>query len=173
MKKYLFIVVVIVFGMLNVDAQEAQYGVTVGFLNVNAKAEYIGQSATASESGFYFGGVADFTISEKLHIQPEVVFASTGDNSGDAIVIPIMGKYYLSDQFNIQAGPHFDFSLEKVPEDYTGFGFSFGAGLGYDIDENFFVEGRFIFQINDYYTGPVDIDTSTNLLMIGIGYKLD
>ncbi len=51
MKKSLFIVVVIVFGMLNVDAQEAQYGVTVGFLNVNGKAEYLGQSATASESG--------------------------------------------------------------------------------------------------------------------------
>ncbi|WP_397362918.1 porin family protein [Olleya sp. R77988] len=173
MKKLLMIAAVAVFGLSSVNAQNAQFGLTAGYLSATGSAESGGISISATESGFYIGGVADIEISDVFHVQPEVVYASTGDDGGDGIAIPIMAKYYVSDKFNIQAGPHFDISLEDIPEDFTGFGISLGAGLGYDIDDNFFAEARYSFQLNDYYTGDLDVSTTTNLLMVGVGYKFN
>lgn len=169
MKKMLFAVVIAVLGITNVVAQDIDFGVTAGYLNANAKVSISDVSVTASESGFYIGGIADIAVSEKFNIQSELLYANVDGSSG--VMLPIMVKYYVSEKFNIQAGPHFDIATESVPEDFTSIGISLAAGLGYDLSENFFIEGRYSFQLNDYYTGDLDLETTTNSLLIGIGYK--
>jgi opacity protein-like surface antigen len=84
-----------------------------------------------------------------------------------------MDKYYVYKNLNIQAGPQFDFSLHSVREEYTRTSIALGVGAGYDINANIFVEARYTFQLNDYYTGDVDITTKTNMFLIGVGCKLD
>ena len=170
MKKLLYAAIV-VFGLAISNAQQVEFGATGGLLSVRASAEFEGNSASDSETGFYVGGVVDFSISEKFHIQPELVYANV--NGGNGLILPIMAKYYVSNGFNIQAGPQLDFSLEEVPDDFTGTGISLAGGLGYDIDDNFFIEARYSFQLNDYYTGNLDVETSSNFLMVGVGYKFN
>lgn len=167
--KNLFFAAIIAVSLTTVNAQEVEFAATAGYLNASGKVKTSGLSVSASQSGFYVGGVADFTLSEVLHIQSELLFANVGGDSG--IIIPIMAKYYVTDAINIQAGPHFDIAAGSLPTDFTSLGISLGAGLGYDINEEYFVEARYSFQLNDYYTGDLDIKSTTNSLLVGVGYK--
>lgn len=170
MKKLLLLAAIAVFGLSNVNAQ-AQLGLTAGFLSASATAEAGGASITASESGIYFGGVADFEMSDELHIQAEVLYASIKDAS--MILAPIMAKYYVAEGFNIQAGPQLGYSLEDTGDDVTALWLGLGAGVGYDINENFSVEARYAIQLNDSYTGDHDYSLKMNTLNAGVVYKFD
>ena len=167
--KKLFLGAMLISLGFTVNAQGNQFGLTGGFFNASAKIKFDGVSHTESEAGFYIGGLIDFSISEKFHIQPELVYVNVNDGSG--IALPIIAKYYVSDGFNLQFGPHFDFSLEDVPNDFTGFGISLATGFGYDISDAFSMEARYAFQLNNYYTGDLNADLTTNSLMIGVSYK--
>jgi opacity protein-like surface antigen len=155
-------------GGLMLHAQDVDFGVTAGYLNAEGKVKAEGLTFSANESGFYIGAVADFTLTDEFHIQPEVVYASIDE--GDGILIPIMAKYYIVDKLNLQAGPQFAFSLEDTPEDISSVEFDLGVGVGYDITENFFAEARYSFQINNSYTGSEDLTARVNYLNIGLGY---
>lgn len=168
MKKLLLSVIAMAAFVSFTNAQETKFGATAGFLSANAKVEFMGISVTDSESGFYVGAVADFGISEKFHIQPELAYASFGD--GSALLLPIMAKFYVSEKFNIQAGPQLVFNLEETGDDYSSMYIDLGAGVGYDISEKFFVEARYAFQLNDAYTGDEDFSTKIGFLNIGVGY---
>ncbi|GAA4281784.1 outer membrane beta-barrel protein [Gaetbulibacter aestuarii] len=150
---------------------QTQFGITTGYLNSNAKVFFDGNSSSESNSGFYIGGVADFTVSEQLHVQPELVYVNV--NSSGAINLPVMLKYYVSEKFNIQAGPEVTYLLEEEAEDETSLRIAAGIGLGYDINQNFFLEARYSFQINNYYTGPFDLTARDSFITIGVGYKFN
>lgn len=155
-------------GGLVLHAQDADFGITAGYLNADGKVEGGGITVSGSESGFYIGAVADFTITEEFHIQPEAVYASI--ENGDGILVPIMAKYYVADKLNLQAGPQIVFSLEDTPEDISSIQFGLGGGLGFDVTDDFFVEARYSFQISNSYTGSEDVTLRANYLNIGVGY---
>tara|TARA_R110002033_G_scaffold11134_8_gene35607 strand:- start:66 stop:578 length:513 start_codon:yes stop_codon:yes gene_type:complete len=169
--KKLLLAAIAVLVFVNVNAQETKFGLTAGYLGVNAKVKSGGNSATASDSGFYIGGVADIATSNELHIQPELLYANVNDSS--ALILPIMLKYYVSENFNLQAGPQVLFSLEKSVQDVSSVEIGLGAGLGYDINDNFFLEARYSFQLNNSYTGNLDITARENILTIGVGYRFN
>lgn len=171
MKKLVLFIAIAVLAFTNVNAQDSQFGLTAGYLNVDAKVKFDGTTVSASDSGFYIGALADFTVSETFHVQPELVYANVNESS--ALILPIMGKYYVSDSFNLQAGPQFTFSLEETPDDFSSIAIALGFGAGYDINENFFIEARYSFQLNNYYTGSEDLTAKENYLTFGIGYKFN
>ena len=150
---------------------QTQFGLTAGYLGVSAKVSGDGGSLSATDSGFYIGAMADFKTSEKLHVQPELVYANVNDS--DAIIIPILLKYYAAEKFNIQAGPQVTVSLEEAPNDFTSIGLALAAGVGYDITQNFFLEARYSLQINNYYTGTADLTARENYFTVGVGYKFN
>ena len=169
MKKLLLIAAIAVFGLNNVNAQAAKFGATAGLVIVDPNAEIDGQNIDInSETGFYFGVVADVPLSEKFGIQPELVYSRVND--GDGILLPIMAKYNATETVNIQFGPALDFTLEDLPDDFQGVGISLAAGIGVNITEKIFVEGRYNFQLNDYYTGDADIQSKSNIITFGLGY---
>ncbi len=168
--KKLFLVVVAVFAFsYSSQAQEARFGATAGYLNARGSVKADGVSISASESGFYLGAVADFNVAENFNIQPELLFAVVDDANG--LILPILGKFAISEKFNLQAGPQLVFSLEDTPEDFSSVEFDLAGGVGYDIDEDFFVEARYTFQINNSYTGSEDVKVRGNYLTVGVGYK--
>lgn len=169
MRKLFLFAVVAAFALTNLNAQESQFGVTAGYFGVNAKVKSGGESVTASDSGFYIGGVVDFGISDVFHIQPELLYANVNDSS--ALILPIMAKYYVSEGFNLQAGPQVDFSLEDMPDDISAVAVALAVGAGYDINENFFAQARYSFQLTNSYTGPGDLKLTGSYLTIGLGYK--
>lgn len=167
MKKIVFSAALLLSGMW-LQAQDVDFGVTAGYLNGEAKVKGDGLTISGNESGFYVGAVADFTLTEDFHIQPELVYASIDES--DALFLPVMAKYYVAPKLNLQAGPQFVFSLEESVEDISSVEFDLAGGLGFDITEEFFIEARYSFQINNSYTGPEDVKLRANYLTIGVGY---
>ena len=63
------------------------------------------------------------------------------------------------------------FSLEDdIPDEISSFEFDIAGGIGYDITEDFFVEARYTFQLNNSYTGSEDVKLRGNYLTVGLGY---
>lgn len=115
MKKLLLTALAVVGFVVSSNAQEKpRFGVTAGYINTTIKVSGDGMSASVDESGFFVGANADFKLSDVLHVQPAVLYASVDE--ADFLHIPIMFKYYVAEQFNIQAGPQGSLFLEDTED---------------------------------------------------------
>ncbi|WP_282136056.1 porin family protein [Seonamhaeicola maritimus] len=187
MRKIIFTTLVAFIAFINTNAQETKFGAKVGYNSFIAKATVSGSSASSSASGVYAGFFADITALEKFHIQPELQIAIgfQDGETGEMLVVPIMGKYYVAENFNLQAGPQFDYILEES-EGVKKLGFGLAAGAGYGINDNFNIELRYSFGLNNRFDDDVfvfaedpidpvfsglDIKTKFNFFQIGIEYK--
>ena len=169
MKKFAITMLAVMGCMAGAQAQDIDFGITAGYLNARGSVKADDVSISASESGFYGGIVAEFSVADKIGIQPELLYATV--DGGDGIILPILLEYAIAPKVHFQAGPQLVFSLEDVPDDFTGVEFDLAGGIGVDITEAFFAEARYTFQINNSYTGPEDVTVRGNYLTIGVGYK--
>ena len=172
MKKLLFIALVAICGAFSVNAQTAKFGVKAGYTNITEKIKFDGGSISGSDSGFYVGGLVDITLDESFHIQPELIYSNAADVS--FLYVPLLAKYYISDSgFQLMAGPQANFVLDQAPEGYNGFGLDLTFGVAYDIDEHFFIDVRYSFELTNRLKdgGEVDVTDKFQTLFVGLGYK--
>jgi opacity protein-like surface antigen len=102
-------------------------------------------------------------------VQPELLYANVDDTS--FIQVPLMVKVYPIPKVYIQAGPQFTYILEDVLDDFSKLNTGAAIGAGVDIAFGLFAQARYVFQLNNNYTGPADINLRANSLQAGIGYK--
>ncbi len=177
MKNVLFIAIVLLLGFGKVNAQETSFGIKAGYHNLIAVASANGTSASDGISGIYLGFLADISISEKMKIQPELQYARVSENGGEgnSLIIPVMFKYYVTDQLNFQAGPVMDLILDESEDDVNTFGFGLGAGIGYDFTDKVFITGRYSFglsdrlEVNDPLLSGVSV--RFDIFQVGLGYR--
>jgi opacity protein-like surface antigen len=158
MKKItLTVLAIAAFGIAS--AQDMKYGIKGGIDMVSAKSELGSYNA----SGFYFGGFAEFEMSDKIVLQPGLNYhtASKDGVKFDYVSIPAIAKYNLSDKLNLLAGPTLYYSMDSADTEKTRF--NLGIGASYDITDQFFVEPRYDMGL----TG----DLKVNHFLIGTGYK--
>jgi opacity protein-like surface antigen len=182
MKKVCLVAVIVIFSIVSINAQGANFGVTAGYHSLSVKASVSGASASSGESGVFVGVFADLTVSEKFHVQPEIQYASVfaDGGSGNELIIPIMAKYYASDKFFVQAGPQFDLILEDS-DGIKKFGIGLGAGVGYEFSDQLFATTRYTLGLSDRLDDSalgsefesLDITTKFNFFQIGIGYRFN
>ncbi|WCO03027.1 porin family protein [Psychroserpens ponticola] len=178
MKKLMLFAAAAVFSLTNVNAQETTFGALAG-LSIQSLTVDIGGigSVSDSETGFHIGGFANIGISDQFSVQPEVTYAMAGDFS--MISVNAIAKYAVSDEFNVQLGPQigfaggdaFDAFDKSTDGDSTSMNLQLAAGVGYDINENIFVQARYGFQLNDHFTGDGDFSWKVNTISLGVGYK--
>ncbi|APG64395.1 hypothetical protein LPB136_03005 [Tenacibaculum todarodis] len=169
MKKLLLSIAMFTFA-LTVSAQD--YGVIGGFNNTIAKASGGGITASDGISGLFVGFFGDFEVSEKFNIQPEVHYIAVfrdGD-SGNAIALPVLAKYYVSEQFSVQAGPMIDVILDEAPDGFNTFGFGIAGGVGYDFDDHFMATARYSFGLSNRVE-IANVTTGYDYFQVGLGYK--
>lgn len=164
----MFIAITTLF-VCGVKAQSVDFGVTAGYLNARASIKVDGVSLSASESGFFAGLLADFSLTDKTSIQPELLYVNVDE--GSALFVPVMLKVGITEKLNFQAGPQFVFSLEESTPDFSSYEIDLAAGLGFDITDNFFIQARYSFQLNNSYTGNEDAQVRANYLTAGLGYN--
>ena len=127
MKKLLLFAVVAVFGITQTNAQEMSFGVKAGVNLANVGGDV--DEDTDMKLGMHIGGFAEFMLSEKFAIQPELLFSMKGYKSEyseaemgvsvnyenkvnlNYIDIPIMAKYYIVEGFDVHAGPQIGFLM--------------------------------------------------------------
>lgn len=168
-KLILSFLVVIAFGTVN--AQDMKFGVKAGanFSNLTGDADVDGRT------GFYIGGLVDFGISEKFHVQPEILYSMEGgkDAELDFVRIPIMAKYYVMDGLNLQAGPVLGFKVggeEFTDEATKSMDFGLGFGGAYEMPIGVFFDLRYNFGMTNI--SDVDgFDVGTSGFQVGLGYR--
>lgn len=143
------IVAFLVFGFAN--GQSTRFGVKAG-LNVSNFTGY--QEDIKSLIGFHVGGFAEIKVAQKFAIQPEFLFSTQGTtvegydgNSNTNIKlnylnIPVLAKYFITNAFNVEAGPQVGFLLsaknqgEDIHDLYKTLDFGLNLGCAYNFTEN-------------------------------------
>ncbi|WP_350291326.1 outer membrane beta-barrel protein [uncultured Croceitalea sp.] len=141
-------------------------GVNNVSISVDVDDDFFGDTSD-SELGFFVGAGYNFVVCETVDIEPSVLLSFVDDLT--SLYIPIMAKYKVSEDFNIQAGPQINYLLEDLPDGEFGLDIAFGGG--YQIDANWSVEARYGFQVAR--GGNFGDFVNINTLTAGVGYRFN
>lgn len=167
--KKLGVIALFVLGVtFSVQAQEG-FAVKAGINNVSASIDLgaFGGNTSNSELGFYIGGGYNFELDDTWSIEPSALLSIVSDLT--ALYIPVMAKYEIAESFTIQAGPQINYLLEDVPD--GAFGLDLAVGGGYQINDNWFVEARYGFEV--MRGGDFGELVDYNTLTVGAGYRFN
>ena len=164
MKKTLLLILFIC-GLTNATSQSSkrEEGIKLGIKaginasNFNGDVEY-----NTMRNGLHIGILSEVIINDRFSIQPELLFSAQGYtnenplNSGkskfDYINLPIIIKYYAVTNLSIEAGPQVGFLINSFNRTNTGntkikdqniVDFGVNVGLGYEISDGIFFQGRY------------------------------
>lgn len=174
-------VLLTVFAVCLVFAASAQFkgGIKAGLNLANCTDDFEGDDMLI---GFHVGLYGQFALSEKLTLQPEFLYYSAGDKEGDDeielsyLAVPIMFKYAVAEQINIQAGPQIgllmgaDFAGVDIKDEMKGTDFGLNVGLG-GVFGKFSADARYSIGLSNI----VDVDgveAKNNVIQISLGYQL-
>jgi len=168
MRKFFLSTIVIFCFTILTYAQEG-FAVKAGLNNVTQRVDLgaFGGTVSDGELGFFVGGGYNFELDDTWDIEPSALLSFV--NELTSLYIPVMAKYKFGEGFNVQAGPQLNILLEDVPDGAVGIDIAFGGG--YQIDENWFVEGRFGIEVAR--GGDFGDLTSFNTLTLGGGYRFN
>lgn len=186
---FLFLVVALI-ALPALQAQE--------FFRMGAKAgvnfaNLVGDTEDAKmRTSFHVGLVAEIPISENFYFGPEVLYSSQGTKINedgfegafelDYIQIPLMAKYYISEGFNLEAGPQIGFltSSEVKTEDVgvntkdfiSGFDYGVNFGLGYNLPVGIFLQGRYNLGLANVLDSEEfgDEKAKNSVIQLSVGY---
>ena len=163
------------------NAQDTKFGAKVA-LNIATLTGDVGDAS--SLVGFQIGAFAEFKISQKFAIQPELMYSTQGassDSGGDLkldyINIPVMAKYYVAKSFSLEAGPQIGFlvSAKADGEDVKDFvkstDFSFNLGAGYDFTEKLSAGLRYNFGLSNIDDTDSGDSVKNGVFSVSLGYK--
>jgi len=185
--KRIFLTVAAVLAVSFANAQDKKatsnsditYGVKAGYVNANYGADADNGDA---RSGVYFGGLIDFAVSEKFHIQPELLYTMEGNGETDAdlnfLRIPVLGKIYVDKGLSFQVGPEFAFVAGggEIKRYLKSMDIALGFGAGYELPSGLFFDARYnmgLTDLNDFPAGSgvEDFKVTQNSFNIGLGYR--
>ena len=155
-------------------SSDMKFGVKAGYLSSNFTGDFDGGDARSS---FYIGGLVDFAVSEKFHVQPELLYSVEGadEDSMTFLRLPIMAKYYVADGFSLQAGPEFAFKIaaeNELTDEFTkSLDYGLGIGAGYELESGLFFDARYNLGLADLNDTPFDAKITTNSFNVGLGYR--
>lgn len=98
-------------------------------------------------------------LEDKFAVQPEILYSTHGVkyDSGnlqlDYITIPVMLKYYATNEFSFELGSQIGFltlassACEDVKDFIKSTDFGFNIGVGYDITTNIILGARYNFGV--------------------------
>jgi long-subunit fatty acid transport protein len=158
------------------NAQGTKFGVKAGLNLTNLTGDVEDASSLV---GFQVGGFAEFKLTEKFAIQPELLFSTQGaknkftdfddstyeyDTKLNYLNIPVLAKYYITEAFSVEAGPQIGVLLsakedgEDAKDYYKSVDFGFNVGAGYNFTENLSVGLRYTIGLSSVYDTPDSID---------------
>ena len=184
MKKVLIITAITVFGFAKGFSQDIKFGVKAGVNFANLYGDNT-EAIDPITSILNFGLVAEIPLSEKLSFQPEIMYSTQGYGVDDNIVslnylnLPLMGKYYVTKGFSVEAGPQLGFLLSAKDEDtdtdlkdnFKTVDFGVNLGLGYKLDNGLNFGARYNLGLSNINAIDGSSDAYKNgVFQVTIGY---
>ncbi|MFC4817645.1 porin family protein [Flavobacterium sp. GCM10023249] len=183
--KKLLLTAAAIFAFSFANAQETKFGVKAG-LNM---ADLGGDDADGIDSkiSFHVGGFAEIKLSDKFAFQPELVYSAQGGKvdggtyNFDYLNIPLMAKFYATEQFSIEAGPQVGFLMSgkikpdsgdsvDVKDELKSTDFGLNLGLGYNFTENISAGLRYNLGLSQVVDAD-NVDVKNNVFSLSVGYK--
>ena len=205
------ITAILLVGFTNVNAQDkVAFGIKGGVNLSTITGDDV--ESFDSRTCFHFGVLAEVPFSDDFSIQPEIVYSCQGskyseviDNSIDGpttvitkaisvdgtlkvdyLNIPIMAKYYVAENFSLEAGPQVGFLLsakneydypgesgeEDIKEYVKGIDFGVNFGLGYKLEGGLNFGARYNLGLSDNNDDP-DLANATyknSVFQFSVGY---
>jgi opacity protein-like surface antigen len=155
------------------NAQEAKFGIKAGvdfaYQKYKLDTGFGTLEDSESETGFFIGGLIDVAISEKFHIQPELLYTKVDDL--DFIHIPITAKFQVAPKFDLLAGPTLSFLLDSG-EGAKSVNYGLDLGAAFNIDSNFTVDAKYNLGLaNLLENGNGDNYLRLGGFYLGLAYK--
>ncbi len=179
MRKFLILIVLLGTG-LNLSAQGLDFGVKAG-VNFSSVRD---ASGLDNRTGFVAGVFAGGKLGDKLGLQADLLYSQQGaefelgDFNLDYVNVPIVVKYYLSDNFNFHVGPQFGVLINDDAQTVVGetindiatnnFDITAVLGLGFDLPMGIRLEGRYNFGLSDI--SKTD-DGKNSVVTLSVGYS--
>jgi len=168
------LVLTIILALAGITAQ-AQFGIKGGLNFSNLKSD--GADNFNVLTNWHIGVLYEADLNNFISIQPEFLYSAQGaklrneEYNLNYFEVPVLLKVYLTDGFNIQAGPQFGMLLSESDNfsRYNSETFDFGitGGLEFSLTNGLFVQAR-------YYQGTKDVTSNTDLkntvVSASIGY---
>jgi opacity protein-like surface antigen len=151
--KKLLLLAVIVISSVCLNAQN--FGIKAGVDFASARVDGFGSD---SETGFFVGAFTSFNLSDKLLLQPELLYVNVKDL--DFISLPLLLKFSVADKFNLLAGPSLTYFLDAEDEEFQ---LNLDFGVSYDVMENLDINAKYSYMLNK--------DWGVDGFFIGLGYK--
>ena len=164
------------------NAQDSKFGVKGG-LSMSSNSEEGAKSLLA----FHLGAFAEFKVSDKFAVQPELLYSAQGAKFSEAgasstfnlnyINIPVMAKFNVAEAFTLEVGPQIGFLMSAKAEgvdfkelcNSTDFGLNFGAG--YNLSETTSLGLRYNMGLSDVLKNQVDGSSKNSSIQLSFGYK--
>ena len=201
MKKLLFITVLLM-SITGLRAQEFHFGARLGgnFTTLSVSGDNSDWAKNSKgKPGFSIGAVSEFMLNDQFAIGVELNYATAGDAysffDGELkvteylsyIQIPVMAKYYINENFYLNAGPQLGFlssaeeqinfmgadapedKLKDVKKKYESTDFGLNIGAGYKFENGLFLDLRYTAGMSDIYKDK-DTTKKNNAVMFSVGY---
>ncbi len=115
--------------------------------------------------GMAIGAYAEFKISDKFSIQPELLYSKQGAKFGsnklklNYINVPVLAKFSLINKISIEAGPQVGYLLSKsegtlAKSNYKKLDLSAVIGLNYQISKTIGIGARYNLGLKDITKAP-------------------
>ncbi|OBX24092.1 MULTISPECIES: porin family protein [Bizionia] len=182
MKKTLLLSAIAVLGFSQLQAQDIHFGAKVGINFSDIYGDNTGATGPITTI-INFGVMAEKSLTEKFSIQPEIMYSIQGYSFNDDVVtlnylnLPLMGKYYVTKGFSIEAGPQIGFLLSaknediKVKDNFNAVDFGINFGLGYKLNNGLNFGARYnlgLSNVNDV-SGSSD-KIRNGVVQVSVGY---
>ena len=184
MKKLFLITAITFLGLASVNAQDIKFGAKAG-LNL----AFITGDNTEDfkpNTDFHVGLMAEWKISNKFSLQPEIIYSGQGADiniesegriSLNYLNVPLMGKYYVTEKLSLEVGPQVAYLLftKGGTIDYkdllkaTDYGVNFGVGYKLENGLNFTARYNLgLSNIND--VDGFSEKNSNGVFQLSVGY---
>lgn len=141
---------------------------------------------TKSLVGFHVGIFAEFMVTERLALQPEVVYSAQGAvaDEGDGewklgyINVPFIAKYDVYKGLNIEAGPQMGFLVNAqdqegtdIKDSFESTDFGLNLGVSYSFPIGVMLSGRYTFGLTDVIKDNTTSSVKNGVIQLSLGYK--
>lgn len=187
MKKVLLTVAAVcAFGFAN--AQDVKFGAKAG-LNYST---FTGDVEDVdAKVGFQVGGFVEIKVSDKFSVRPELLYSTLGaktdvlgttvTSTADYLIVPVMAKFYVTEKFNLEAGPQVGFLMSAklkadgdsvdVKDSFESTDFGFNLGAGFDLTENLGLGLRYSLGLANIAKDNGDEKVNNSNIALALSYK--
>lgn len=176
MRKVILTMVFLFSLQFGVKAQIMKIGIKAGVNYANFESSDLQTDALTS---YHAGLVANFRLSDKFSIQPEVLYSTQGASYKNVVdevkaelgyvSVPILARVGLGKSVTLDLGPQFSWLASKnvdTTTDVKELDFGAAGGLSLKLTNNLFLQGRYVLGLSEIGKNA-DIKNSVGQLSLG------